>query len=63
VVAQLSHRFGLSAYAVEPGTVEALGLDDRDGNIAVEPGVASEEDSFLGSLAEKTPKLVATFGE
>ena len=59
VVAQLSHRPCLAPDAGEPGLVQPLGLDERDGDVAVEPGVGGEVDSLLPALAEKAAELVA----
>src|SRR5216117_1965743 len=59
VVAQLSHRPCLAPDAGEPGLVQPLGLDERDGYVAVEPGVGGEVDSLLPALAEKAAELVA----
>ncbi len=39
VVAQPTHRLGLAADALQAGLVQPLGLDDGDGDVAVQLGV------------------------
>ena len=46
-----------------PERVEALGLDQRERDVAVEQRVVREEDALLGALAEEAPHLVAAGGE
>jgi hypothetical protein len=63
VVAELTHRLGLAPHTGEAGLVEALGLDQRDRDLASQARVAGEEDALLGALAEEALDLVAPAGE
>ena len=63
VVAEAAHRLGLAPHAHAAGLVEALGLDQREGDVAVEPLVAGQVDALLGALAEEALHLVAAGGE
>ena len=45
------------------GRVEALGLDERERDLAVEVRVVREVDALLAALAEQPHELVATAGD
>jgi len=44
-------------------SIEALGLDGREGYVAVELGVVGEVDALAAALAEETLDVVAAAGE
>jgi hypothetical protein len=53
VVAQTAHRLGLAADTGQAGCVQALGLDQGEGHVAVEPGVVGQADPLLAALAQE----------
>ena len=53
VVAEAAHRLRLAPHAHEAVGVEAVGLDQREGDVAVELGVVREVDALLRALAEE----------
>lgn len=63
VVAQLTHRLGLTANPGLPLRIEAIGLDERERHIPVELGVVREEDAFLTALPEETNDPIAAVAE
>jgi len=63
VIAEAPHRLGLAAHADAAGLVEALGLDQGQGDVAVEPLVAREVDALLGAFSEQALHLVAAGGK
>jgi hypothetical protein len=63
VVAELAHGTRLAAYALEPGLVEAVGLDERNRDVALEPRVGREVHPLLPALAEQAPDAVAARGD
>ena len=63
VVAEAAHRLRLAADADDAVGVEAVGLDQREGDVAVELGVVREVDALLGALAEEGADGVAAAGE
>ena len=63
VVAELRHRLGLALHARQAGVVEALGLDHRDRDVAVELRVVREVDLLAAAFAEEASDGVAAVGE
>ena len=63
VGAEAAHRLGLAQDARPAGRVEALGLDQREGHLAVEERVAGEVDPLLAALAQQAQELVAAVGD
>ncbi len=63
VVAEPAHRLRLAPHAREPRLVEALGLDQGEGHVAVELRVVGQVDALLAALAEEALDLVAAGGE
>ncbi len=63
MVAEPPHGLGLARHASAAGLVEALGLDQGQRDLAVEPLVAGQVDALLGALAEQALHLVAAGGE
>jgi len=61
--AEAAHRLGLAADAHAAGVVESLGLDQGEGDVAVEERVVGEVDLLLAALAEEAFHLVAAVGE
>jgi hypothetical protein len=59
VVAQAAHGLGLALHADAALGVEALGLDERDGHVALEPGVVPQVDPLLRALTQEAADLVA----
>jgi hypothetical protein len=57
--AEAAHGLGLAGDAFARRRVQAFGLDQREGDIAVELGVMGEVDLLLAALAEEAPDLVA----
>ena len=49
--------------ALRGGVVEALGLDQGEGDVAVEQGVVGQVDLLLAALAEEALDRVAAVGE
>jgi hypothetical protein len=58
VVAQPPHGLGLALDADQAILVEAVGLDEGEGHVAVELGVVGEVDAFLAALAQESNDLV-----
>ena len=54
VVAEARHRPGFAVDAAAAGVVEPVGLDDRDGDVAAEPGVARGVHDLARAFAEQT---------
>jgi hypothetical protein len=63
VIAETAHSLSLSADACESGLVEALRLDECEGDVAVKLFVVGEVDSLACALAEKALDLVAAISE
>jgi hypothetical protein len=63
VVAEAPHRLRLAADPDAAGLVQALGLDQRQRDVAVEPLVPGQVDALLGSLAHETLHPVAAGGK
>src|SRR5207244_4335202 len=63
VVAQASHRLRLAAHAQEPRLVEALRVEQRHRDLAIEQRVAREVDALLRAAAEEALDAVAPRGE
>ena len=63
VVAQAAHRLGFAADAGQAGGVQALGLDQGKGHVAVEAGVVGQVDPLPTALAQEALDLVAPGGE
>ncbi len=61
--AEAAHRLGLTADAGQAGGIEALGLDQGEGYVAVKAGVVSQEHAFAASLAQEPLHLVAAASE
>ena len=59
VVAEAAHRLRLALDAGEAGFVQAFGLDDGDGDVAVELRVVGEVDALAAALAEEALDGVA----
>ena len=60
---EAGQRLGLASRALASGLVEALGADQREGDIAVEQRVVREVDALLPTLAEESTYVVAARGE
>ena len=63
VVAEASHRLRFALDACEAGVVQALGLDQRDRDVAVELRVVREVDLLAAALAEEALDGVSALGE
>ena len=63
VRAEAAHRLRLARDALAPHVVEAVGLDQRERDVAVEQLVVREEDALLPALAEEPAHVVAAGGE
>jgi hypothetical protein len=59
LVGEATHRLRLAHDPLATNIVEALGLDEREGDVAVEQRVVREEDSRLATLAQEAPDMVA----
>jgi hypothetical protein len=57
---QAPHRLCFARDALTSRRVEALGLDQRERNIAIEARVVREVDALLAALAEEAPHDIAT---
>ncbi len=62
VGAETPHRLSLTLDSLAGGVVEALGLDQGEGDIAVELGVVGQVDALLATLAQEALDLVAAGG-
>ena len=62
-VGEASHGAGLAHDAFAADVVEALGLDEGEGDVAIEECVVGEEDALLAALAEEAEDLIAAAGE
>jgi hypothetical protein len=63
VVAEPAHGLGLSHDAGAGDLVEAIGLDQGEGNVSIEDGVVGQEDLLLAALAQEPLDHVAAIGE
>ena len=63
VISEAPHGLRLTGDALPACLVEALRLDQGEGNLAVEQGVVGEVDLLLAALTEEAPDLVPTIGE
>ena len=63
VRAEAAHRLRLARDALAPDVVEAVGLDQRERDVAVEQLVVREEDALLAALAEEAAHGVAAGDE
>jgi len=63
VGAEAAHGLGLAGDAVASGVVQAVGLNQGEGDVAVEEGVVGEEDAFFAALAEEALDGVTAVGE
>jgi len=61
--AKSAHGLRLAADAITPDVVQAFGLDQREGDVAVEQGVVGEIDLLLAALTEECSYRVAAVGE
>ena len=61
--AEAAHGLGLAGDALAGGVVEAVGLDEGEGDVAVEGGVVGEVDALLAALAEELLDRVAAGGK
>ena len=59
VCAHAAHRLRLAGDTFAADVVEAIGLDQGEGDVAVEQAVVREVDLLLPALAEEAPHLVA----
>ena len=60
VRAEPAHRLRLAADAQSRGVVEALVLDQREGDLAIEEGVLGQEHLLLAALAQELDRLIAS---
>jgi len=63
VGAEAAHGLGLAGDALAGRVVEAFGLDQGEGHIAVELGVVGQVDALLATLTEEALDFVAAVGE
>jgi hypothetical protein len=63
VVAESAHGLRLACDASAGGLIQALGLDQGEGNVAVEGRVVGEVDLLLAALAEELAHFVAAVDE
>ena len=61
--AEPAHGLRLAQDARAAGGVEAVGLDQREGDLAVEVRVAREVDPLLAALAQEAHELEAAVGD
>ena len=61
--AQPSHSLGLPSDTGASCLVQALGLDEGEGDFSVEEGVVGQVDLLLATLAQEALYLVAATGE
>src|SRR5438045_5412700 len=63
VVAEAAHGLRLARDAGAGGGVEAFGLDQGEGDVAVEEAVVGEVNPLLAAFAEEAADFVAAVGE
>jgi hypothetical protein len=63
MVAQLAHRLRLAPHARQAFGVQAVGLDDGDGDVTREPFIVRQVDALAPTFAEEAPDGVAAAGE
>ena len=63
VPAEAAHDSGLAVDALDADLVEALGLDQREGDIAVEQRVVGQIDLLLAAFAQEAFDLIAAIRE
>ena len=61
--AEPAHRLGLARDPVAADVVQAFGLDQREGDVAIEQRVVGEVDLLLAALAEEFSYSVSPVGE
>ncbi len=61
--AEAAHGLRLPLDAGTAGVVQALGLDQGEGDVAVQLGVVGQVDLLLAALAEEAGDFVAAVGE
>ncbi len=61
--AEPSHGLGLSGDALAAHVVQALGLDEGEGDVAVQEGVVGQVDPLLAALAQEPLHLIAAVRE
>jgi hypothetical protein len=59
VVAEAAHRLGFALHTGQAVSVEALGLDDGEGDVAVELGVVCQVDALAAAFTEEATDFVA----
>ncbi len=60
---QTAHGPGFAANPLAARLIQALGLDQREGNLAIEQRVMGQVDALLAAFAEQPRDLVAAVGE
>ena len=63
VQAETPHRLRLARDPLAPHLVQAVGLDQGEGDVAIQPLVVREVDALLAALTEEAPHGVATGDE
>src|SRR3990170_1181043 len=63
MVAEAAHGLGLASDALSRSFVEAFGLDEGEGDVAVEEAVVGEVDLLLATFAQEAAYGVAAVGE
>ena len=63
VGAEATHRLGLAGDALSADLVEAFGLDQREGHVAIEQLIVGQVDALLAALTEQLADLVAAARE
>jgi hypothetical protein len=61
--AQPAHSLCLTRHPLAGYLVQAVGLDQREGDIAVKDGVPGQIDFLLAAFTQKSFDLVATAGK
>src|SRR5262249_51320625 len=63
MVAEPAHGPRLAAHARQARLVEPIGLDERDRDVALQPGVVGDVDALLAALAAEAPHGVPAAAE
>ena len=63
VIPKAAHGLGFATDTGQAVGIEALGLDDGDGHIAVQLGVVRQVDALASALAQEPLDLIAAAGE
>jgi hypothetical protein len=63
MIAEATHGLGFAPDTREAGVIEAIGFDQRERNVTIQPNVVGEVDPFARAFTEKAADLIAAGNE